>query len=72
MNTETMPGASWRTFCTVKRYLAAFRSGVSTRYQTIIAATVTYMADQATRAAVFDWNAGPLANWWLNASAIAR
>ena len=25
-----------------------------------------------TRAAVLDSNAGPLANWWLNASAIAR
>ncbi len=42
------------------------------RYQTISAPTVAYRADQAIRAVAFVWNAGPSANWWLNASAIAR
>ena len=72
MNTDTTPGASGRTHCTVKRCLAALKSGVTTRYQTISAATIAYRADQASRAVRFERNAGPSANWWLNASAIAR
>ena len=72
MKTDTMPGASGRTYCTVKRCLAARSSGVTTRYQTISAPTVAYRADQAIRADGFERNAGPSANWWLNASAIAR
>ena len=72
ISTDTMPGASGRTDCTVNRCRADRRSGVITRYHTSSAPTTAYNADQATRAAVFPSNAGPSANWWLNASAIAR
>ena len=50
MNTDTMPGASGRTYCTVNWCRAALSSGVTTRYQMISAPTVAYRADQATRA----------------------
>src|ERR1700722_965606 len=72
MYTDTMPGASGRTLTTVKRCLAAMSSGVRTRYHRIRAPTVAYMADQTQRAVKLSVNEGPLANWWLNASAIAR
>ena len=42
------------------------------RYQTISAAVTMYSSSQAKRAAAFSTKAAPLANWWLNASAIAR
>ena len=43
-----------------------------TTYPDVLMATVAYRADQATRADRLVRNAGPSANWWLNASAIAR
>ena len=46
------------------------RSGVMNRYQRMSAPTTAYSADQATRASRLLTNAGPWANWWLNASAI--
>ena len=67
-----MPGASGRTDCTVNWCLAALRSGVMTRYQSSSPPTTAYSADQATRAWRLSANAPPSANWWLNASAIAR
>ena len=52
--------------------LAALRSGVMTRYHSSSPPTTAYRPDQATRAWRLNANAPPSANWWLNASAIAR
>ena len=72
MYTETMPGASGRSPATRNRCRPSLRSGVITRYQSTSAATAAYMADQATRSSRLATNEAPLANWWLNASAMAR
>ena len=43
-----------------------------TRYQTSSAATDAYSSDQTKRAVRLLTNEAPSANWWLNASAMAR
>ena len=69
--TDTTSGASRRTAATWSRCRRLSRTGASTRYHSSRAPTVAYSADQPIRLAS-GTKSGPTANWWLNASAMAR
>src|SRR6516225_6450026 len=72
MYTEMTPGPSLFTPITVYPCRANARNGTATRYHSTRTATVRYMADHQNRAARLLMNDWPTANWWLNASAMAR